>query len=457
MASSNWFQRAILRLACPGKERNLVLETFAFICTHFVGGIVTAAFFACHVWLAVFSTRTSMLELGVLGWLSLEWMFLVWCRVEAGMVLKAKPGLTLGAKRRKQVERAILDSPDVAAIMSGWFLPESDAGLSKEQVREWLAWYLHGQHVQDLDQSQWEYVETHIGRLSTRMRFAALPAKRKLMKISLDSFSYQHKPLLFYLMIHVVQQLSNLVLWSMGFKHLREGSSSYWYLDGKSKHEPVVFAHGIGMGLSVYLVKIYQLLKVNPGRRVVLLEFPYISLSPVTAVPTIARVVDDVSAIVCRHGLPPCSFVGHSYGTVVVSWIMTHKPRLVRRSTLIDPVCFALWEPTLVKRFVYLSSPAFLQQLVHFFIARDLFVTNTITRHFNWIHNILLPEDISCPTTVVLSSHDFLINASAIKGYLQEHNATRPRFPLKIVMQKNHTHGSYLVNSKSTAQIIAKV
>jgi len=44
---------------------------------------------------------------------------------------------------------------------------------------------------------------------------------------------------------------------------------------------------------------------------------------------------------------------------------------------------------------VYKEPKNTIDFLMHFFVARELFIANALSRHFNWSHNILFVEDLS--------------------------------------------------------------
>jgi pimeloyl-ACP methyl ester carboxylesterase len=59
-----------------------------------------------------------------------------------------------------------------------------------------------------------------------------------------------------------------------------------------------------------------------------------------------------------RHGFKSAHFVGHSYGTFVVSRFCKRYPSWVHSATFVDPVCFCLYLSHLVATFVYKKPKA---------------------------------------------------------------------------------------------------
>lgn len=140
-------------------------------------------------------------------------------------------------------------------------------------------------------------------------------------------------PLIFHLIILLVTEGGLRVLMRMrGFRRHRVGPVSYYYhpgniSNGSDSHKidedvetiPIVFCHGIGIGLIFYMSLIDELLKL--GRPLVLPEIPYVSgfrpwLGPNSVLPPAAVSASLMSILAC-HGFTRGCFLGHSYGT---SW-----------------------------------------------------------------------------------------------------------------------------------------
>jgi hypothetical protein len=101
----------------------------------------------------------------------------------------------------------------------------------------------------------------------------------------------------------------------------------------------------------------------------------------------------------------------HSLGCTFVSWMLKHPIacRRVSATVLIDPVTFLLCDPTVATTVVYKEPASTIDFLMHFFVARELFIANALSRHFSWSQNILFVEDLSAvdaKDTNAYSSYD---------------------------------------------------
>lgn len=89
-------------------------------------------------------------------------------------------------------------------------------------------------------------------------------------------------------------------------------------------------------------------------------------------------------------------FVAHSLGTCVVSWMLHHKKTrsLVATTVLIDPVTFLLCMPKVCASFVHPDPKSVSTYVSSFMLAKELYIANALSRHFNWSHNAIFLENL---------------------------------------------------------------
>ena len=232
----------------------------------------------------------------------------------------------------------------------------------------------------------------------------------------MDISSY---PLIFHILILLFTEGGLRVLMRMrGFRRHRVGPISYYYhpgnvINGHDSHKgdedvPIVFCHGIGIGLIFYMSLIDELLK--HGRPLILPEIPYVSgfrpwLGPNSVLPP-AAVSGTLMSILAYHGFGRGAFMGHSYGTSWVSFMCKYAPTAVAAVMFLDPICFCLHSPRLTKQFVYhRADPGSTSHM----IRTDVNVNWTIQRGFPWARISLFTEQIPCvPCAIFLSDNDAL-------------------------------------------------
>ncbi|KAL4081679.1 hypothetical protein V8B97DRAFT_1913654 [Scleroderma yunnanense] len=223
---------------------------------------------------------------------------------------------------------------------------------------------------------------------------------------------------------------------------------------------PIVFLHGLGLGLLQYKLVFYNLLRNHSDRPLLVPLQPHISqnifhpnfLEPMPRDRMTACLVgllrefgwvsslDDDSASgsekKSKHGVV---LLSHSYGSFVHAWFLKAYPHLAVRSCLVDPVAVCCWEGVDVLRYdgivmaaLYLM-PLFCQGLdllMRYFVGTELGVANTLQRHFDWTSNSLWFEDIPNArdhdkTLIVLGGKDAILNAERVRRYLTSHGVCK--------------------------------
>lgn len=125
--------------------------------------------------------------------------------------------------------------------------------------------------------------------------------------------------------------------------------------------------------------------------------YMYECVQMASSAPGIEESVHSLLSLLDQDKHAKVCLVAHSLGCSFVSWVLHHPIACTRVSAtvLIDPVVFLLCDPTVATTVVYKEHANTLDFLMHFFVARELFIANALSRHFNWSHNILFVEDLS--------------------------------------------------------------
>lgn len=153
---------------------------------------------------------------------------------------------------------------------------------------------------------------------------------KRVMRHTLDPIKYKHRPLLVYLATHglINEALGYFLLRVLlGFRRHRADHIIYWHRPGApsaaavaaTQQPPLVFVHGIGLGLAMY----YHFLTLLPRRRgdIFLVELPHASLKLCEFVPSAPMAVASLRRMLAAHGHARAVFAAHSLGTVYVSWM----------------------------------------------------------------------------------------------------------------------------------------
>jgi len=140
------------------------------------------------------------------------------------------------------------------------------------------------------------------------------------------------------------------------------------------------------------------------------------------------------------HGYERAVWMGHSYGSVYVSWILRNNPELATKAVLLDPIVILLNLPAVCFNFVYRKPASTVEFGLQYYAARELFISKSMSRNFHWyvqkiqstllilysfsrvqrLQCILWSEDINVPTLIMLSESDAITNTTAIRKYIEK-------------------------------------
>ena len=181
-----------------------------------------------------------------------------------------------------------------------------------------------------------------------------------------------YRPMYFYALTEAVAGISHVQMTRrMGFKLASKTSIAAYYVrkppSGQPqgyRRPPIVFLHGIGLGLSPYTAFLRTLKEQHPDRTIVAVQYKHVSMRLTARIPTAVEVADDVAtflqswgfAAAGEHQQNGAEIVGHSYGTLVASALSRRHASLIAGLTLIDPVCFAMFLPHLVRKTLHLDA-----------------------------------------------------------------------------------------------------
>ena len=257
-----------------------------------------------------------------------------------------------------------------------------------------------------------------------------------------------------------------------GFTRLVAGKVAYYFHPGRPQEDddeekiPIVFVHGIGIGLIAYIPLIDDILQ--SGRPLLLPEIPYVSgfrpfQSPNSVLPPVV-VSNTMTDMLATHGFLRGTFVGHSYGTSWLSYMLKYAPNAICAVVFLDPICFCLHVPRLTKQFVYhRPDPG----TASFMVRTDVIINWTIQRSFPWSWIILFHEQIHVPCSVFLSDRDMLVPANKVECYMRAKGAavkdfsevTRKHFEenaTSVTIFRGDGHGGWCERPYATSPMIAE-
>ena len=244
----------------------------------------------------------------------------------------------------------------------------------------------------------------------------------------------------------------------------------YWYRPHRSRTKlPIVFIHGIGIGLLPYIPFLRELAMQDPDVGILAIEILPISMH-ITEQP-LARdaICDAITRILKAHGLRRIVLAGHSYGTAISAYLLRRqwgsvgrplipptptmpviqppKPGsanhvnnladaangdgsdggdLIAATLLMDPIPFLLHYPAVAYNFIYRQPRYANEWQLWYFASRDADISRALSRHFFWFECVLFRENVLgpagaagvIPVAVSLAGRDQIVDAPAVHAYL---------------------------------------
>jgi pimeloyl-ACP methyl ester carboxylesterase len=214
---------------------------------------------------------------------------------------------------------------------------------------------------------------------------------------------------------------------------------------------PVVFIHGLGVGLTPYLPLLRRLKRIRECFVIELLEVSQVGCDEILSPATMA---DSIAQMLREHGHENACFMGHSYGTAVLSWVVRNRKDLVSKAVFLDPICFMLAQPDVAFNFLYRAPANLMMSFAANLVRRELFTGNVLMRHFYWQHNNLWPDELPRECVVMLSGMDDIIDPRLVREYLKVHQTRTKGSAMKMLWLNNYFHGGFLLDGAAQAQIL---
>ncbi|KAJ1558370.1 hypothetical protein HK096_001747 [Nowakowskiella sp. JEL0078] len=344
----------------------------------------------------------------------------------------------------------------VKSLFMRWFLSVSDfSQLKNHNFEMFFAWAYFDKDFIELSNDELSQLRSIVSEFCVAIGIDALPEgyneNIKCIRLRLDKTMTTHRPLIYYIVTHTAHGITHLSLIRLGFVRRKvvvaSGIPQYVYERipkcRNSQANPILFIHGIGIGLATYLTFISKFPTNVP---IYLLDWPHISMNIlVESIPEISDTLELFKTLLYdpkEKVYSPATFVAHSLGTVAISWLLHPPPsvfippNLIASIMLIDPVSLLLFDPKVATNFLHKPPDCLLEFLMEYFVARELSIANALSRHFHWSWNNLFVEElasvglkmksIDAPKVIIaLAELDHISPTSGIKDYVEHYNQRR--------------------------------
>ncbi|KAI8806812.1 hypothetical protein BJ742DRAFT_773830 [Cladochytrium replicatum] len=315
---------------------------------------------------------------------------------------------------------------------------------------QWTSIILFHQPPESLSDAQRSQMKAFIALLERKMPDGTWRGDigvTKSMFLTVDPLTIRYRPLVYYAAIFVIKEAMTVFLRSRGFQRVR-CSPFHYYIRRGGKQRPIVFFHGLGVGIVSYVTVLLEIAKACPQRTILFWEIPTISMHfPFQSDQLLESVFLHHFLRTLRHEqLDDLVLVGHSVGTAFIRWLDNQSLRIHHRIFL-DPICFQLWHPYTISHVLYRPPQSYPQRLMHYYAFTEYGIHLYLRRYFCWFRNTYFSKEIP-KATAFLSEMDDVVDTTALKRYLARFGQVQTR-----VMTGMH-HAECLIRKEARKEIV---
>lgn len=250
---------------------------------------------------------------------------------------------------------------DKRKYLMGWFYDADFEDLREEDALSFVAWMRYGlpleegimtvEEISTLRKFDLPLLIRNVGPLPTR---SSCEKPLSHIRFNCEPLRYRHKGLFFYTVTHGIDLILSSVLRKNGYIYQASTKEdlAFWYRPSqcpkKSCKDPIVFVHGVGgMAFTWKLIEELQTATFERNVPIILIDLPHVSLRFHDNIPTIEEQIISITKTIekvtnGKKKSPRATFVGHSFGTTIISWMVQKRPDLVGGCVFLDPICFQL-------------------------------------------------------------------------------------------------------------------
>ncbi|KAF2163373.1 hypothetical protein M409DRAFT_26410 [Zasmidium cellare ATCC 36951] len=379
-------------------------------------------------------------------------------------------------KRSPEERRALFSKVrseiyDPAVFLSGWFRGSPVEDIGREELRRFTDWaFWDGRAGEVGEKGDADEIEEYIDKMERMMPkgFLEGPGKARSLRLTLDPVEIEPRTLLWYSLIMLVDTFTISLFLKNGFEYHRRTlprlaavfpprpaalltrhvsvvpDFSYVLRRHTSKTRlPIVFIHGIGVGLLTHVTFLNELHRaLNAGASeddqvgIVAIEVLQISSRITTSIPRRVEFVSQLTNIINHHfGTGRFVLASHSYGSVMSTHVMNdpHLSPRISATLLIDPVSILLHMPDVAYNFTVRPPVRANEWQLWYFASKDPQIAHTLGRYFFWSENVLWRDQIdhlmvnhNMRLTASLGSDDLIVKTNAVRAYLAERDLPDP-------------------------------
>jgi len=154
-------------------------------------------------------------------------------------------------------------------------------------------------------------------------------------------------------------------------------------------------------------------------------EFPCLAMAPWESVPSAREVVAQLQDMLAANGHTAAHFAGHSFGAIIIGWVMKMSPSSVIHTTLMEPAQFLMMKSECLCKVLYSPPETCYEMAIRYFGFRELFTVNLLCRNFFWEQSTMWPEEIRVPALIELAGADHIVQSLFVCRLLEHERTAR--------------------------------
>ena len=140
-------------------------------------------------------------------------------------------------------------------------------------------------------------------------------------------------------------------------------------------------------------------------------------------------------------------WVGHSFGSAAMAYVLKHAPVAVAACVFVEPVTFLLNLPDVSGGFLFRRDADPVLDL----LQKDPAISFSLRKRFWWQESILFAEDVgTVPCDVFLAEEDKIVPSAAVDAYLRKRGG--PLVDVRTFEARGH--GSWQYDDATTSEVV---
>lgn len=326
--------RFVDRSLINGLLQILRSSPFIALCSFIIIIIISSVIPLAFIWLihglfwnfSFLSIESLFLRIIITLWSIAEVIFVFYqCYLYSKIQHKKPPPHITSEERDKLVSYALKNIKNVPNTLSKWFMDCPFEDIDRESIVGWLAFAFYSKDYDKLTGDEYKEIDLFIQKIEEHHQLKAITQKSNqsifYMKHILDPVRVIFRPLVYYFVTDTIVNgiIANSVLYLRGYRFCQIGHLQFWTQYNKpngtdKEEEPIIFFHGLGVGLLTYqsfISRIHE--KYSRNRRIILISMRCISMRypSLKNIPIMTETTESMKLIFKYYKMHKAIFIGH--------------------------------------------------------------------------------------------------------------------------------------------------